>query len=102
MKSHKNLTRLFRSSVQYRRFTTSGKPDLTLKESIRIVKEREERKAQFRKNNFQKATEHLPSFETTLKKHSKYPLKREIPTIFQINIGKICNLTCRHWYGLYG
>jgi len=38
----------------------------------------------------------LPQFIDKMKNLGKYPLKPEVPTIFQLNIGKLCNQTCAH------
>lgn len=38
----------------------------------------------------------LPSFTTSLSKHGYDVLKPTNPTIFQINIGKLCNQSCAH------
>gem|GEM_PF-3455999 len=41
-------------------------------------------------------THSLPSFADTLRQHGKYPLKRAKLEILQLNLGKLCNQTCRH------
>jgi radical SAM/Cys-rich protein len=37
-----------------------------------------------------------PSFETQLRRASLYPLRATGISVFQINVGKLCNQTCRH------
>ncbi|QPD02891.1 MAG: Radical SAM protein [Candidatus Nitrospira kreftii] len=37
-----------------------------------------------------------PSFETQLHRASLYPLRATGINVFQINVGKLCNQTCRH------
>ena len=41
------------------------------------------------------ATDQLPAFETTLARHGQH-LRRSAPKVLQLNIGKLCNLTCVH------
>jgi radical SAM/Cys-rich protein len=38
----------------------------------------------------------VPSFETQLNQASLFPLHATGITVFQINVGKLCNQTCRH------
>lgn len=38
----------------------------------------------------------VPSFETQLHQASLFPLRATGITVFQINVGKLCNQTCRH------
>lgn len=49
-----------------------------------------------RRQVFEEASKGLPTFEETLAKNSIKSFKRDSPTIFQVNIGKLCNLTCHH------
>lgn len=49
-----------------------------------------------RKMVFEEASKTIPSFDKVLEKYSIKDFKREKTTIFQINIGKLCNLTCHH------
>jgi len=83
-----------------RHFSENLQPKIT--ENPQVVKKREDRKKFVRKELFQESTKHLPTFDQTIKeKTSFYPLRRETIetggiTTLQINIGKRCNLTCRH------
>ncbi len=36
------------------------------------------------------------SFETTLRDHGAWPLKRALPSTLQVNVGKLCNQACHH------
>jgi radical SAM/Cys-rich protein len=49
-----------------------------------------------RKEFFVNNTQEIPTFNQKLKEHSKFPLKRSTTSIFQVNIGKLCNLSCHH------
>ncbi|KAA8645254.1 radical SAM/Cys-rich domain protein [Aspergillus tanneri] len=63
---------------------------------LRNAKEREERKRKEREVAFTDASNHIPTFQAVLRSHGEWPLLRDTPTVFQINIGKFCNLNCRH------
>jgi radical SAM/Cys-rich protein len=71
---------------------------LTLKESINVVQKREARKKEEREAMLADVAAHLPTFHRTLLEHSykNGELRRSTTNIFQINIGKLCNLTCHH------
>ncbi len=38
----------------------------------------------------------FPEFAAQLHQHNLYPLKPTGATILQVNVGKMCNQTCRH------
>jgi radical SAM/Cys-rich protein len=42
------------------------------------------------------AAEHLPSFMELLTRHGEVPLAAHGIEVLQINVGKVCNQTCRH------
>jgi radical SAM/Cys-rich protein len=65
-------------------------------ESEEIVAKREIRKSQERQQWFVQATNSLPSFAKVLSDHNLYPLKRKSLKVLQVNLGKLCNMTCHH------
>lgn len=67
-------------------------------ENPEIVARREERKKQQREQLLSEATKHLPSFTATVKqtKPDLFPLIRDRVDVMQVNIGKVCNLSCIH------
>ena len=38
----------------------------------------------------------VPAFEDVLARHALAPLRRGKPSVLQVNVGKMCNQTCRH------
>jgi radical SAM/Cys-rich protein len=38
----------------------------------------------------------IPAFSETLKKHEAFPLTADKPEILQVNLGYMCNQTCKH------
>ncbi|KAK9236453.1 hypothetical protein V1525DRAFT_406889 [Lipomyces kononenkoae] len=69
---------------------------LTFRESLRIEQAREERKGKERQEALVNAAKGVPNFHDVLETYRKWPLQRGAPNIMQVNIGKLCNLTCRH------
>jgi len=64
-------------------------------ESMKI--ERDERKRKERDRHFVNATRHFLTFNEKLKKEGlSAPLVRNAMKTLQINIGKLCNMTCHH------
>jgi radical SAM/Cys-rich protein len=49
-----------------------------------------------RKQCFDMATSGLPTLQSKVEQIINGPLKRDKTTIFQMNIGKLCNLSCHH------
>ncbi|EAS28444.3 radical SAM/Cys-rich domain-containing protein [Coccidioides immitis RS] len=42
------------------------------------------------------ASDRIPKFHTVMESHQQWPLLRDTPSVLQINVGKLCNLHCRH------
>ncbi|KAK6370391.1 hypothetical protein LTR64_005632 [Lithohypha guttulata] len=79
-----------------RRLKFDATEPMTIKESLKIEQKREARKSIERETALYEATQNIPTFTETLKNHGKWPLNRVTPSILQVNIGKLCNLTCHH------
>lgn len=47
-------------------------------------------------NNFNDVIRGLPKFNQKLQEAKLFPLKPSAPEIFQVNLGKMCNQTCKH------
>jgi radical SAM/Cys-rich protein len=91
----------FSSSARTRSVSGSGvsstlPKSLSLKESIEIVKAREARKQSSRQQLLESNSSSIPAFDEMLKMHKVSPLTRTTTRVIQVNIGKLCNLTCRH------
>jgi hypothetical protein len=67
-----------------------------IKKYSKEFKNLEIKKNQERNLIFENITKNLPSFESILMKNKINELKRNKTTIFQVNIGKLCNLACHH------
>jgi len=64
-------------------------------ENPRVVENREKEKTALRLKSFRNANKSLPSFQEFLDK-SNDDFKRTSLKTLQINVGKLCNLTCHH------
>jgi radical SAM/Cys-rich protein len=70
--------------------------DMTLKESIEIVRAREQRKREKRQAALDSAAAQVQTFDAKLHQHCLGALARDQTTTLQFNIGHLCNLVCRH------
>ena len=76
--------------------STLTRSSLSLKESIDIVKARDARKQSSRQSLLELNSSSIPAFDEMLKMHKVSPLTRTTTRVIQVNIGKVCNLSCRH------
>ncbi|UZJ56256.1 hypothetical protein CBS101457_005576 [Exobasidium rhododendri] len=83
-------------AAQRRRLKFSAAEPLTFRESISVVQRREARKEEQRALAMNEATAAVSPFGQRVAEIERAPLRRAMPTVLQINIGKLCNLTCRH------
>lgn len=70
--------------------------DMTLSESIDIVRARDARKQAAREAMIAKQSSSIPDFDELMAMRKLPRLTRGASEVLQLNIGKLCNLSCHH------
>ena len=79
-----------------RRMKYAATDQLTFRQSIETVQRREARKEAQRAKLVSEAATGVTPFGLRVAEIESKPMRRSTANVMQINIGKLCNLTCRH------